>query len=74
MTITELAEVSGASVVEIRALEHRGLLLKPYNKKDGYREAHVVRLDLIQRAEELGFTRTELLSKIACFVSRLRCS
>ncbi|AVM01781.1 MerR family transcriptional regulator [Gordonia iterans] len=56
--ITELAEVSGVSVRNIRVYQDRGLLPPPEvrGRTGWYSEEHLVRLNLISRLLERGYT------------------
>ena len=59
----EVAAQAGVNVQTLRYYERRGLLEEPERRPSGYREypADAVRLILfIKRAQELGFTLTEI--------------
>lgn len=63
MKIGELASLAGVSVQTVRYYERRGLLAEPERRASGYREytpAALDRLHFIKRAQELGFTLTEV--------------
>ena len=63
MTIGELARCAGVNVQTVRYYERRGLLDEPARRASGYREYGAVALDrlrFIRRAQELGFTLTEV--------------
>jgi len=63
MKIGELAETAGVNVQTIRYYERRGLLPEPARRPSGYREYQPETLDrlrFIRRAQELGFTLTEI--------------
>lgn len=63
MRIGELAERGGVNVQTIRYYERRGLLHDPRQRGTGYREygdATLARLRFIKRAQELGFTLSEI--------------
>ena len=59
----ELAAQAGVNVETIRFYERRGLLQEPQRRSSGYREypAETVKVvRFIRRAQELGFTLTEI--------------
>jgi len=63
MTIGELARRARVNVQTVRYYERRGLLAEPPRRDSGYRdydEATLDRLRFIRRAQELGFTLTEI--------------
>lgn len=63
LTIGEVARLAGVNVQTVRYYERRGLLDTPARRSSGYREydaAAVERLRFIRRAQELGFTLTEI--------------
>ena len=63
MTIGELARCAGVNVQTVRYYERRGLLDEPARRASGYREygaGALDRLRFIRRAQELGFTLTEV--------------
>ena len=68
MTIGNLARAAGVNVETIRYYQRIGLVDKPLKPSQGYRRypaAIIDRIQLIKRAQELGFTLneiTELLS------------
>jgi MerR family transcriptional regulator, copper efflux regulator len=63
MKIGEFAGKAGVNVQTVRYYERRGLLPKPERRQSGYREytpACLERLQFIRRAQELGFTLSEI--------------
>jgi Cu(I)-responsive transcriptional regulator len=63
MTIGEIASSAGVSVQAVRYYERRGLLAPAARRPSGYRAyaaAAVDRLRFIRRAQELGFTLSEV--------------
>lgn len=59
----EVAEQAGVNIQTVRYYERRGLLPAPARKPSGYRQYendHVVRIRFIKRAQELGFTLSEV--------------
>ncbi len=63
MKIGELAGRAGVNVQTIRYYERRGLLPEPDRRPSGYREYEpqvLERLHFIKRAQELGFTLSEI--------------
>lgn len=63
MSIGTLAKSAGVSVQTIRYYERRGLLGEPRRKASGYRQfepSTLERLRFIRRAQELGFTLSEI--------------
>jgi Hg(II)-responsive transcriptional regulator len=63
MTIGELARRARVNVQTVRYYERRGLLPEPDRTPSGYREytdATLDRLRFIRRAQELGFTLSEI--------------
>jgi MerR family mercuric resistance operon transcriptional regulator len=63
MTIGELAGRAGVNVQTVRYSERRGLLQEPPRRDSGYREYEpgaLDRLRFIRRAQELGFTLSEI--------------
>ncbi|HEY0970717.1 MAG TPA: MerR family transcriptional regulator [Gemmatimonadales bacterium] len=63
MRIGELARHAGVNVQTVRYYERRGLLDDPRGRGDGYREYGadtLERLRFIKRAQELGFTLSEI--------------
>jgi len=63
MTIGALAERAGVNVQTVRYYERRGLLAAPQRTPSGYRvysDDTLDRLRFIRRAQELGFTLTEI--------------
>jgi MerR family transcriptional regulator, copper efflux regulator len=68
MKIGELASGAGVHIQTVRYYERRGLLPEPERRPSGYR-AHgpetLDRLHFIKRAQELGFTLTEIRDLLA---------
>ncbi len=63
MTIGQLSSRAGVSVQTVRYYERRGLLSEPQRTRSGYRQysdSALDRLRFIKRAQELGFTLTEI--------------
>ena len=63
MTIGELSRRAGVNVQTVRYYERRGLLPEPDRTPSGYREytgGTLDRLRFIRRAQELGFTLSEI--------------
>lgn len=63
MKIGELATAADVSVQTVRYYERRGLLPEPERRASGYREYSpetIDRLHFIKRAQELGFTLSEI--------------
>lgn len=63
LTTTEVAERAGVNVQTVRYYERRGLLPEPPRRASGYRqfdEDHVTRIRFIKRAQDLGFTLSEI--------------
>lgn len=68
LTIGALARAAGVGVPTVRYYERRALLEKPHRTTSGYRQytADTVRLiRFIKRAQDLGFTLTEIEGLIA---------
>jgi MerR family mercuric resistance operon transcriptional regulator len=68
MTIGELAKRAGVHIQTIRYYERRELLPDPERRPSGYREygpETLDRLRFIKRAQELGFTLTEIRELLA---------
>lgn len=68
MTIGALASRAGVSVQTVRYYERRGLLDEPHRRASGYREygpSTLHRLRFIRRAQELGFTLSEIAELLA---------
>lgn len=73
MRIAELARESGVGIQTVRYYERRGLLRDPRRRGTGYREYDARALDrlrFIRRAQELGFTLSEIEELLALRVSR----
>lgn len=63
MKIGEFATAAGVNVQTVRYYERRGLMPEPERRPSGYREYTpdcLERLKFIRRAQELGFTLTEI--------------
>jgi Cu(I)-responsive transcriptional regulator len=68
MTIGELAREAGVGVQTVRYYERRRLLTAAARRASGYREytpAALERLRFIRRAQELGFTLSEIADLLA---------
>lgn len=68
MTIGQLAREAGVNVQTVRYYERRRLLPAPARRASGYRaydSAALARLRFIRRAQELGFTLTEIAELLA---------
>ena len=68
MTIGELAREAGVGVQTVRYYERRRLLPRATRRASGYREytsAALDRLRFIRRAQELGFTLSEIAELLA---------
>jgi MerR family transcriptional regulator, copper efflux regulator len=66
--IGELANRAGVHIQTVRYYERRGLLPEPERRPSGYREygpETFDRLHFIRRAQELGFTLTEIRELLA---------
>jgi len=67
-TISKVADAVGVNIETIRYYQRRGLIDEPSRTNGGFRaygQAHVLRLQFIKRAQELGFSlddAAELLS------------
>jgi MerR family mercuric resistance operon transcriptional regulator len=62
-TASRLAKLAGVGPETIRFYERKGLLPKPVRRSSGYREYSVAdakRIQFIKRAQELGFTLSEI--------------
>lgn len=73
MRIGELARRAGVNVQTVRYYERRGLLPDPRGNEQGYREygeATLERLRFIRRAQDLGFTLTEIAELLALRLGR----
>jgi len=63
MTRGDVAERANVSRETVRYYEKRGLIPKPSRTAAGYRQytsEHVTRIRFVKRAQELGFTLTEI--------------
>lgn len=63
MKIGEFARRAGVNIETVRYYERRGLMPEPERRDSGYRqyrEADLERLRFIRRAQELGFTLSEI--------------
>jgi len=68
MTIGEVAAQSRVNIQTVRYYERRGLLATPRRTAAGYRryqEDVVLRIRLIKRAQELGFTLEQITELLA---------
>lgn len=68
LTIGELADRAGVKVATIRYYERRGLLPEPPRDPNGYRrytDTAVSRLSLVRRAQDFGFTLSEIADLLA---------
>ena len=68
MRISQLARSAGVNLQTVRYYERRGLLADPRGRAGGYREygdATLERLTFIRRAQELGFTLSEIAELLA---------
>ena len=68
MRISDLARRAGVNLQTVRYYERRGLLADPRGRAFGYREygdATLERLTFIRRAQELGFTLSEIAELLA---------
>lgn len=73
MRIGELARRGGVNVQTVRYYERRGLLPDPRGRGSGYREYDdetLARLGFIRRAQQLGFTLTEIAELLALRVDQ----
>src|SRR3989442_10720788 len=73
LTIGRLAKQAGVNVETVRFYERRGLLPKPPRSASGYRlfpAETARRLKFIRRAQELGFSLTEIRELLLLRVSR----
>ena len=77
LTTGQVAKVTGLSVETIRFYEREGLIDEPPRRASGYRQYSpetLVRIALIQRAKQLGFSLQEIRGLIDIKVSgRSRC-
>ena len=63
LTIGQAARLAGVNIQTLRFYERRGLIDEPPRRPSGYREypaGSVPRVRFIKRAQELGFTLTEV--------------
>ncbi len=63
LTISQLAKNGGVNLQTIRYYEHQGLLAPAYRTEAGYRiyqQQTVRRIQFIKRAQELGFSLSEI--------------
>ncbi|MEX0721571.1 MAG: MerR family transcriptional regulator [Balneolaceae bacterium] len=61
--IGKTAELSGVNKETVRYYEKRGLIPKPDRRRSGYRiftKRHIRQIKFIKRAQELGFTLSEI--------------
>ena len=72
LTIGRLAEQAGVNLETVRYYERCGLLLKPPRSRSGYRlfsSDAARRLRFIRRAQELGFSLTEIRDLLSLRIS-----
>lgn len=68
LKIGQLAKAAGVTIDTIRYYERRGLIPEPPRRESGYREYapdFVSRLRFIRKAQELGFSLTEIRELLA---------
>lgn len=68
VTIGRLARAAGVNVETVRYYQRRGLVVepeRPLNSVRRYSEESVKRIRFIKRAQELGFTLTEVANLLA---------
>jgi MerR family copper efflux transcriptional regulator len=73
LTIGHLAKEAGVNLETVRFYERRGLLPKPPRSASGYRQFPAEaarRLRFIRRAQELGFSLSEIRELLSLRVSR----
>jgi MerR family copper efflux transcriptional regulator len=73
LTIGHLAKQAGVNLETVRYYERRGLLARPPRSASGYRlfpSDAARRLKFIRRAQELGFSLTEIKELLSLRVSR----
>lgn len=76
MRIGEVADQAGVNVQTLRYYERRGLLREPERRPSGYRaygEEAVRIVCFIKRAQELGFTLTDVEDLLRLTVDGARC-
>lgn len=77
-TISKLAKEAGVGVETIRFYERKGLLRQPASGRTSfreYREADVGRIQFIKRAQDIGFTLSEVAEIFSLEEnSRVKCS
>ena len=75
LTISRLARLGGVNLETVRYYEREGLIPKPPRTRAGYRifpQDAVRRLRFIKRAQELGFSLTEIRELLSLRPSRDR--
>jgi MerR family mercuric resistance operon transcriptional regulator len=69
LTIGRLADAAGVSIATVRYYQRRGLMPLPKRPQAGgfreYSDDDLMQLQLIRRAQELGFTLAEVLDLLA---------
>jgi MerR family copper efflux transcriptional regulator len=73
LTIGRLAKEAGVNLETVRYYERRGLLPRPPRSESGYRlfpDESAGRLRFIRRAQELGFSLSEIRELLSLRVSR----
>jgi MerR family mercuric resistance operon transcriptional regulator len=68
LTIAGVAQSAGVGVETVRYYERRGLIRQPRKSSGAYRKYgsdHVRRIRFVKRAQELGFTLSEIESLLA---------
>ena len=69
-TVSRLAKEAGVGITTVRYYQKRGLVQMPDRPAFGgfrtYGQAHLERLVQIKRAQELGFTLTEIRELLTC--------
>lgn len=72
LKIGELASASGVNIETVRYYERRGIMPEPKRRESGYREytkEDVLRLRFIKRAQQLGFSLSEISELLSLRVS-----
>ena len=68
LTIGQLAKSAGVNVETVRYYERRGLIPEPSRRASGYRQYtrdYAARIRFIKRAQELGFSLSEIAELLA---------
>ena len=68
LKIGQLAKQAGVNIETIRYYERRNLIPKPPRRASGYRQYstdYIARIRFIKRAQELGFSLTEIADLLA---------